>query len=62
MQGFTNEEMWEVGSTGVRRGRGRSKKNWWEIIRLDTTHLQLTKRMALDGKVHRSMIKVEDLH
>lgn len=37
--------------TRVRRGRGRSKKNWQEVIRLDMTHLQLSKNMTIDKNV-----------
>ena len=41
-----------------RRGRGRLKKNWGEVIRQDMTLLQLTEDMTLDRKVWRSKIRV----
>ncbi|PHT60524.1 Alpha-N-acetylglucosaminidase [Capsicum baccatum] len=41
------------------RGRGRSKKNWREVIRHDMEHLQLTEDMTLDRKVWRTRIRVE---
>ncbi|XP_070051793.1 uncharacterized protein [Nicotiana tomentosiformis] len=34
-----------------RSGRGRSKKNWGEVIRQDMALLQLTEDMSLDRKV-----------
>ncbi|PHT34474.1 DNA-directed RNA polymerase III subunit RPC1 [Capsicum baccatum] len=44
---------------GFRRGRGRPKKYWREVIRHDIEQLQLTEDMTLDRKVWRSQIKVE---
>ncbi|XP_070035032.1 uncharacterized protein [Nicotiana tomentosiformis] len=35
---------------GLRRGRGRPKKRWGEVIRQDMTQLQLTEDMTLDRK------------
>ncbi|KAF3644817.1 U2 small nuclear ribonucleoprotein B'' [Capsicum annuum] len=35
---------------GFRRGRGRPKKYWGEVIRRDMEHLQLTEDMTLDRK------------
>ncbi|XP_070028184.1 uncharacterized protein [Nicotiana sylvestris] len=43
----------------LRRGRGRPKKYWGEVIRRDMTPLQLTEDMTLDRRVWRSRIKVE---
>ncbi|KAG5601727.1 hypothetical protein H5410_033097 [Solanum commersonii] len=44
---------------GTRRGRGRPKKYWGEVIRQDLTQLHLTKDITLDRKDWRSRIKVE---
>ncbi|KAG5617864.1 hypothetical protein H5410_017688 [Solanum commersonii] len=44
---------------GTRRGRGRPKKYWGEVIRQDLAQLHLTEDMALDRKEWRSRIKVE---
>lgn len=44
---------------GIIRGRGRPKKSWEEMIRKDTTYLQLTEDMTQDGKMWRLKIKVE---
>ncbi|XP_060184057.1 uncharacterized protein LOC132613816 isoform X1 [Lycium barbarum] len=44
---------------GFRRGRGRPKKYWGEVIRQDMTQLQLTEDMTLDRKVWRTHIRVE---
>ncbi|XP_070050346.1 uncharacterized protein [Nicotiana tomentosiformis] len=38
-------------SEGLRRGRGRLKKKWGEVIRQDMAQLQLTEDMTLDRKV-----------
>lgn len=35
------------------------RKNWEEVIRHDTTHLQLTGDMTLDRRLYRSRIRVE---
>ncbi|XP_070010773.1 uncharacterized protein [Nicotiana sylvestris] len=43
----------------LRRGRGRPKKYWGEVIIHDMALLQLTEDMTLDRRVWRSMIKVE---
>ncbi|KAG5604823.1 hypothetical protein H5410_026315 [Solanum commersonii] len=44
---------------GTRRGRGRPKKYWGEVIRQDLAQLHLTEDMTLDRKEWRSRIKVE---
>ncbi|KAG5620031.1 hypothetical protein H5410_005249 [Solanum commersonii] len=44
---------------GTRRGRGRPKKYWGEVIRQDMAQLHITKDMTLDRKEWRSRIKVE---
>ncbi|XP_060175999.1 uncharacterized protein LOC132606488 isoform X2 [Lycium barbarum] len=44
---------------GFRRGRGRPKKYWGEVIRQDMTQLQLTEDMTLDRRVWRTHIRVE---
>ena len=43
-----------------RRGRGRPKKYWGEVIRRDMEQLQLTEDMTLDRKVWRTRIRAED--
>ncbi|XP_019244552.1 PREDICTED: uncharacterized protein LOC109224430 [Nicotiana attenuata] len=43
---------------GTRRGRGRPKKYWGEVIRRDMARLQISEDMALDRKLWRSSIKV----
>ncbi|KAF3667820.1 hypothetical protein FXO37_09837 [Capsicum annuum] len=45
---------------GFRRGRGRPKKYWGEVIRRDMEQLQLTEDMTLDRKVWRTRITAED--
>ncbi|PHT47840.1 hypothetical protein CQW23_12048 [Capsicum baccatum] len=45
---------------GFRRGRGRPKKYWGEVIRRDMEQLQLTEDMTLDRKVWRMRIRAED--
>ncbi|PHT29317.1 hypothetical protein CQW23_31084 [Capsicum baccatum] len=45
---------------GFRRGRGRPKKYWGEVIRWDMEQLQLTEDMTLDRKVWRARIRAED--
>ncbi|XP_070008739.1 uncharacterized protein [Nicotiana sylvestris] len=45
--------------SSLRRGRGRPKKYWGEVIRQDMALLQLTENMTLDRRVWRSRIKVE---
>lgn len=37
-----------LAAIGLRRGKGRPRKNWIEVIRHDMTHLQLTEDMILD--------------
>ncbi|KAL3351497.1 hypothetical protein AABB24_019876 [Solanum stoloniferum] len=44
---------------GTRRGRGRPKKYWEEVIRHDLAMLHITEDMTLDRKEWRSRIKVE---
>ncbi|XP_075096148.1 uncharacterized protein LOC142174255 [Nicotiana tabacum] len=41
---------------GLRKGRGRPKKYWGEVIRHDMLVLHLTKDMTSDKKVWRSRI------
>nr|XP_016510210.1 PREDICTED: 30S ribosomal protein S5-like [Nicotiana tabacum] len=43
---------------GLRKGRGRPKKYWEEVIRQDMSVLHLTEDMTSDKKVWRSRIKV----
>ncbi|KAM3246941.1 hypothetical protein P3L10_008708 [Capsicum annuum] len=45
---------------GFKRGRGRPKKYWGEVIRRDMEQLQLTEDMTLDRKVWRTRIRAED--
>ncbi|XP_070045170.1 uncharacterized protein [Nicotiana tomentosiformis] len=45
----------------LRRGRGRPKKYWTEVIIQDMALLQLTEDMTLDRRVWRSRIKVEGI-
>ncbi|KAF3658046.1 hypothetical protein FXO37_14605 [Capsicum annuum] len=44
---------------GFRRGRGRPKKYWGEVIRRDMEQLQLTEDMTLDRKVEKLPENVE---
>ncbi|PHT37180.1 hypothetical protein CQW23_24880 [Capsicum baccatum] len=44
---------------GFRRGRGRPKKYWGEVIRRDMEQLQLTEDMILDRKIWRTRIRAE---
>nr|XP_009802111.1 PREDICTED: uncharacterized protein LOC104247724 [Nicotiana sylvestris] len=44
---------------GERRGRGRPKKSWGEVIRRDIALLNLTEDMTLDRRVWRLKIRVE---
>ncbi|KAG5571816.1 hypothetical protein H5410_061582 [Solanum commersonii] len=44
---------------GMRRGRGRPKKYWGEVIRQDMAQLHITEDMTLDRKEWRPRIKVE---
>ncbi|KAG5629582.1 hypothetical protein H5410_001299 [Solanum commersonii] len=55
-----SEEVRGVGCRGTRRGRGRPKKYWGEVIRQDLAQLHLIEDMTLDRKEWRSRIKVED--
>ncbi|KAG5592567.1 hypothetical protein H5410_043081 [Solanum commersonii] len=57
-----NEEVRGVGCRVQRRGRGRPKKYWGEVIRQDLAQLHLTEDMTLDRKEWRSRIKVVGLH
>ncbi|KAF3629887.1 hypothetical protein FXO37_28720 [Capsicum annuum] len=51
---------WEkLGLDGFRRGRGRPKKYWREVIRRDMEQLQLTEDMTLDRKIWRTRIRME---
>ncbi|KAF3664052.1 putative galacturonosyltransferase 7-like [Capsicum annuum] len=43
---------------GFRRGSGKPKKYWREVIRHDMEQLQLTEDMTLDRKVWRTRIRV----
>ncbi|XP_075093167.1 uncharacterized protein LOC142177455 [Nicotiana tabacum] len=43
---------------GTRRGRGRPKKYWGEVIRQDMTRLRVTEDTALNRELWRSSIKV----
>jgi len=43
---------------GTRRGRGRPKKYWGEVIRQDMAGLQISEDMTFDRKVWRSSIRV----
>ena len=45
---------------GFRRGRGRPKKYWGEVIRRDMEQLQLTEDMTLDRKVWKTRITAEE--
>ncbi|XP_070046635.1 uncharacterized protein [Nicotiana tomentosiformis] len=45
---------------GPRKGRGRPKKYWGEVVRQDMSLLQLTEDMTHDRKVWRSRIRVVD--
>jgi len=44
--------------TSIRRGRGRSKKYWGEVIRQDMMRIQISEDMTLDRKSWRSSIRV----
>ncbi|KAG5574061.1 hypothetical protein H5410_063827 [Solanum commersonii] len=44
---------------GTRRGRGRPKKYWGEVIRQDLAQLRITEDMTLDRKEWRLRIKVK---
>ncbi|KAG5585499.1 hypothetical protein H5410_045933 [Solanum commersonii] len=46
---------------GKRRGRGRPKKYWGEVIRQDLAQLHLTEDMTLDRKEWRSRIKIFEI-
>nr|XP_009592747.2 uncharacterized protein LOC104089527 [Nicotiana tomentosiformis] len=48
-----------LASVGSRRGRGRPKKSWGEVIRRNMARLELTGDMALDRRVWRPKIRVE---
>ncbi|XP_070005739.1 uncharacterized protein [Nicotiana sylvestris] len=43
----------------LRKGRGRSKKYWSEVIRQDMSMLQLTEDLTFDRKVWKTSIRVE---
>jgi len=44
---------------GERRGRGRPKKSWGEVIMRDMAQFELTEDMTLDRRVWRLKIRVE---
>lgn len=44
---YPGEEVYDLGIVGSRRGRGRPKNYWEEVIRHDMTHLHLIKNMTL---------------
>ncbi|KAM3288909.1 hypothetical protein P3S67_022339 [Capsicum chacoense] len=44
---------------GFRKGRGRPKKYWGEVIRRDMEQLQLTEDMTLDRTIWRTRIRAE---
>lgn len=44
---------------GLRRGRGKWKKDWGEVIRHDIVCLQITDDMTFDRKIWRSKIRIE---
>ncbi|XP_075092427.1 uncharacterized protein LOC142172659 [Nicotiana tabacum] len=44
---------------GERRGRGRPKKSWGEVIRQDMKQLELTEDITLDRRAWRWKIRVE---
>ena len=44
---------------GFKRGRGRPKKYWREVIKRDMEQLQLTEDMIQDRKVWRKNIRIE---
>ncbi|XP_070026368.1 uncharacterized protein [Nicotiana sylvestris] len=46
---------------GERRGRGRPKKSWGEVIRRDMAQLELTEDRTLDRRVWRWKTRVEGL-
>ncbi|XP_070002244.1 uncharacterized protein [Nicotiana sylvestris] len=46
---------------GERRGRGRPKKSWGEVIKRDMAQLEITEDMTLDRRVWRLKIRVEGL-
>ncbi|XP_060210151.1 uncharacterized protein LOC132637024 [Lycium barbarum] len=48
-----------LASDGFRRGRGRPKKYWGEVIRQDMAHFLLTEDMTLDRRVWRAHIRVK---
>jgi len=44
----------------VRRGRGRQKKSWKEVIKYELKFIGLSKDMAQDTSMWRSRIKVTE--
>lgn len=50
------EEVREVGCSGYKRGRGRPKKYWGDVIREDMMQLQLSEDMTLERKVEGSRL------
>ncbi|KAG5610287.1 hypothetical protein H5410_021568, partial [Solanum commersonii] len=57
-EGSETEMIWTCKEAGMtpRRGRGRPKKYWGEVIRQDLAQLHLTEDMTLDRKEWRSRI------
>lgn len=54
-----DEDMREVSHRRLRRGRGRPKNSWEDVIRQDMTQLELTEDMSLDKRVWISRIRVK---
>jgi len=51
MQNVPARRYEKLAIVGLRRGRGRPKKYWREVIRWDMTHLQLIGDMMLDRRI-----------
>ncbi|XP_070020765.1 uncharacterized protein [Nicotiana sylvestris] len=51
----------QLASVGCKRGIGRPKKSWGDIIRRDLAQLELTEDIDLDRRMCRSKIRVESL-
>ncbi|KAF3675616.1 Protein trichome birefringence-like 33 [Capsicum annuum] len=56
----THQKCERLALDGFRRGRGRPKKYWGEVIRRDMEQLQLTEDMTLDRKVWKTRITAEE--
>ncbi|XP_070018082.1 uncharacterized protein [Nicotiana sylvestris] len=48
----------QLALVGTRRGRGKPRKYWGEVIRWDMARLQISEDMTLDRKLWRSSIKI----